>query len=92
MDAEALRGLLEVAALVAASDDVVIENFKVGGLARYGLDAATLRAANPGLVYCSVTGFGQTGPQTQRPAFDQVVQAMGGGRWDTSSLIARLRR
>lgn len=58
--------------------DVVIENFKVGALARYGLDAASLRAANPRLVYCSVTGFGQDGPRADQAAYDFVIQAMGG--------------
>jgi crotonobetainyl-CoA:carnitine CoA-transferase CaiB-like acyl-CoA transferase len=63
---------------LAARADVVIENFKVGGLARYGLDAATLRAAHPRLVYCSITGFGQDGPYAQRPGYDFLLQAMGG--------------
>lgn len=60
------------------SADVVIENFKHGDLARYGLDAATLRAREPRLVYCSITGFGQDGPYADRPGYDFVVQAMGG--------------
>ena len=59
--------------------DVVFDNFSVGVTARLGIDYAALSAVNPRIVTCSVTGFGQTGPQTQRPAFDQVVQAMGGG-------------
>jgi crotonobetainyl-CoA:carnitine CoA-transferase CaiB-like acyl-CoA transferase len=58
--------------------DVFIENFKVGDMARYGLDAATLRAANPRLVYCSVTGFGQTGPYKDRAGYDYAVQGLGG--------------
>ncbi len=58
--------------------DVVIENFKRGDLARHGLDAATLRAAHPRLVWCSITGFGQTGPYADRPGYDFIVQAMGG--------------
>ncbi|MEO6185407.1 MAG: CoA transferase, partial [Steroidobacteraceae bacterium] len=58
--------------------DVVIENFRTGHLARYGLDAATLRALNPRLVWCAITGFGQDGPYAQRPGYDFVVQAMGG--------------
>jgi crotonobetainyl-CoA:carnitine CoA-transferase CaiB-like acyl-CoA transferase len=57
---------------------VLIENFKVGALARYGLDYETLAAANPGLVYCSITGFGQDGPYAMRPGYDFVIQAMGG--------------
>lgn len=63
---------------MAAQCDVVIENFKVGGMAKYGLDYAALAAANPGLVYCSITGFGQTGPRRDRPGYDFLVQAMGG--------------
>lgn len=58
--------------------DVFIENFKVGDMARYGLDYATLQALNPRLVYCSITGFGQTGPYRQRAGYDYAVQAMGG--------------
>ena len=71
----------EGAALVArmaASADVVVENFKVGGLAKFGLDAATLRAANPRLVYASITGFGQDGPYAARAGYDYMIQAMGG--------------
>ena len=63
---------------LCAGADVVIENFKVGTLARYGLDYATLAVINPGLVYCSVTGFGQDGPYAARPGYDFIVQAMGG--------------
>ncbi len=59
--------------------DVVYDNFSVGVTQRLGIDHASLAAVNPRIITCSVTGFGQTGPQTQRPAFDQVVQAMGGG-------------
>lgn len=58
--------------------DVVVENFKVGGLARYGLDYASLKALNPKLVYCSITGFGQTGPYAHRAGYDAAIQAMGG--------------
>lgn len=58
--------------------DVLIENFRVGTLARHGLDYATLSAINPGLVYCSLTGFGQTGPYAQRPGYDAIFQSMGG--------------
>jgi crotonobetainyl-CoA:carnitine CoA-transferase CaiB-like acyl-CoA transferase len=58
--------------------DVVIENFKCGDLARYGLDADTLRKLNPRLIWCSITGFGQDGPYADRPGYDFVVQAMGG--------------
>lgn len=59
--------------------DVVFDNFSVGVPARLGIDHANLAKINPRIITCSVTGFGETGPQTQRPAFDQVVQAMGGG-------------
>jgi crotonobetainyl-CoA:carnitine CoA-transferase CaiB-like acyl-CoA transferase len=63
---------------LAAGCDVVVENFKVGTLKRYGLDAARLREANPALVYCSVTGFGQDGPYSGRPGYDFIAQGMGG--------------
>lgn len=58
--------------------DVLIENFKLGGLEKYGLDYASLSALNPRLIYCSVTGFGQTGPYAARPGYDFLVQGMGG--------------
>ena len=58
--------------------DVFVENFKVGDMARYGLDYASLRTLNPRLVYCSVTGFGQTGPYRERAGYDYAVQGMGG--------------
>jgi len=63
---------------LAAKSDVVIENFKVGGLKRYGLDYETLSALNPRLVYCSITGFGQTGPYANRAGYDFLLQGMGG--------------
>ncbi|HEY0856013.1 MAG TPA: CaiB/BaiF CoA-transferase family protein [Albitalea sp.] len=63
---------------LAARCDVFIENFKVGDMARYGLDAAALCGVNPRLVYCSVTGFGQTGPYRERAGYDYAVQGMGG--------------
>ncbi|MDH3713033.1 MAG: CoA transferase [Gammaproteobacteria bacterium] len=63
---------------LAAQSDVLIENYKVGGLAQYGLDYASLADLNPRLVYCSITGFGQTGPYAHRPGYDFVAQAMGG--------------
>ena len=63
---------------LAAHADVVIENFKVGGLSKYGLDAASLRKDFPRLVYCSVTGFGQDGPYAPRAGYDFLVQGMGG--------------
>lgn len=63
---------------LAAQADVVVENFKVGGLAKFGLDYASLAPANPALVYCSITGFGQTGPYAPRAGYDFIIQAMGG--------------
>jgi len=62
----------------AAQCDVLIENYKVGDLARRGLGYASLSEINPRLVYCSITGFGQTGPYRNRPAYDPILQAMGG--------------
>lgn len=58
--------------------DVLIENFRTGSLARYGLDYASLKAINPRLIYCSITGFGQTGPMAKKPGYDGVFQAIGG--------------
>lgn len=63
---------------LAAGADVLIENFKLGGLKKYGLDYESLKAVNPKLVYCSITGFGQTGPYRDRPGYDYVIQAMSG--------------
>ncbi|RML39595.1 L-carnitine dehydratase/bile acid-inducible protein F [Pseudomonas syringae pv. ribicola] len=63
---------------LAAKSDIVIENFKVGGLAAYGLDYASLKAINPRLIYCSITGFGQSGPYATRPGYDFMIQALGG--------------
>jgi crotonobetainyl-CoA:carnitine CoA-transferase CaiB-like acyl-CoA transferase len=63
---------------LAAGADVLIENFKTGGLAKYGLDYASLKAVNPKLVYCSITGFGHDGPYAARPGYDFIVQGMGG--------------
>jgi crotonobetainyl-CoA:carnitine CoA-transferase CaiB-like acyl-CoA transferase len=63
---------------LALNSHVFIENFKVGDMARYGLDFASLKAINPGLVYCSITGFGQTGPYSERAGYDFAIQAMGG--------------
>ena len=68
---EILRKLVETA-------DVLIENYKVGDLKRFGLDYESLKAINPGLIYCSVTGFGQTGPMAARPGYDGLFQATGG--------------
>ncbi len=63
---------------LAAKADIVLENFKTGGLAQYGLDYASLNALNPRLIYCSITGFGQNGPYAARPGYDFLIQAMGG--------------
>lgn len=69
--------LARVKALIAEAD-VVIENFKVGGLAKFGLDYESLKAANPRLVYCSITGFGQHGPYAPRAGYDFIIQGMSG--------------
>ncbi|MEE4945219.1 CaiB/BaiF CoA-transferase family protein [Pseudomonas alliivorans] len=63
---------------LVAKSDIVIENFKVGGLAAYGLDYASLKAVNPKLIYCSITGFGQTGPYARRAGYDFMIQGLGG--------------
>ncbi len=63
---------------LAAQCDVVLENFKVGGLAAYGLDYAALKAVNPKLIYCSITGFGQDGPYAKRAGYDFMIQGLGG--------------
>ena len=63
---------------LAAQSDIVLENFKVGGLAAYGLDYASLRTVNPKLIYCSITGFGQDGPYADRAGYDFLIQGMGG--------------
>ncbi|MBN9071966.1 MAG: CoA transferase [Rhizobiales bacterium] len=63
---------------LAATADVLIENFKLGGLKKYGLDHESLKAVNPRLVYCSITGFGQTGPYAPRAGYDFIVQGMSG--------------
>ncbi|MEM7428474.1 MAG: CaiB/BaiF CoA-transferase family protein [Pseudomonadota bacterium] len=63
---------------IAARCDVVMENFKLGGLKKYGLDYESLAAENPAIVYCSITGFGQTGPNAHRPGYDLLAQGYGG--------------
>jgi crotonobetainyl-CoA:carnitine CoA-transferase CaiB-like acyl-CoA transferase len=63
---------------LAAGADVLIENFKLGGLTKYGLDYESLSALNPGLIYCSITGFGQTGPYAHRAGYDYIIQGMSG--------------
>lgn len=76
-DLRSTEGIALVRELVQDAD-VFIENFKVGGLQKFGLDAASLTALNPRLVYCSVTGFGQDGPYAERAGYDAMIQAMGG--------------
>lgn len=63
---------------LVAETDILVENYKVGQLAKYGLDYDTLKAIKPDLIYCSITGFGQTGPYAPRPGYDFIVQGMGG--------------
>lgn len=75
---------------LADNCDIVVENFKLGGLKKYGLDYASLSSRNPSLIYCSITGFGQTGPYAHRAGYDFLVQGMGGlmsitGQPDTSA-------
>ncbi len=77
LDLASAAGQQAVRELVAVSD-VLVENFKVDGLAQYGLDYATLAELNPRLIYCSITGFGQTGPDRHRPGYDFMIQGMGG--------------
>lgn len=68
----------DVVRQLAAQCDVVVENYKAGGLSKYGLDYAALQALKPDLIYCSLTGFGQSGPMAQRPAYDFILQGMAG--------------
>jgi len=68
----------EIIRQLAKESDVVIENYKVGQLAKYGLDYESLRTVKPDLIYCSITGFGQSGPYSKRPGYDFIVQGMGG--------------
>ena len=63
---------------LALSCDILVENFKVGGLRKYGLDYESMKAVNPALIYCSITGFGQDGPYAKRPGYDFMIQGMGG--------------
>ncbi len=77
IDFESEDGRRTVKKLTARSD-VLVENFKVGGLAKFGLDYASLSNENPRLIYCSVTGFGQSGPYATRPGYDLMAQGMGG--------------
>ncbi|MGJ8624688.1 MAG: CaiB/BaiF CoA transferase family protein, partial [Yoonia sp.] len=68
----------ELVQSIAAQAQIVIENYKPGGLVKYGLDYATLSTLNPALVYCSITGFGQTGPNAAQPGYDVMAQGYGG--------------
>lgn len=68
----------EIVRRLAAECDILVENFKAGGLEKYGLDYASLAKVNPGLIYCSITGFGHTGPYKDRPGYDFLVQGLGG--------------
>jgi len=68
----------ELVRKMAAKCDVLLENFKVGGLKKYGLDYESIKGVNPSLIYCSVTGFGQTGPMAPLPGYDFMIQGMGG--------------
>ncbi|MBC8337198.1 MAG: CoA transferase [Rhodospirillales bacterium] len=68
----------DLAKRLIAQSDVLVENFKFGGLAKYGLSFDQLKDENPSLVYCSITGFGHTGPYAERPGYDVLIQAMGG--------------
>lgn len=77
VDLRSPEGQAQVRELVRDAD-VLIENFKLGGLAKYGLDYESLRAVNPRLIYCSITGFGQTGPYAHRAGYDYIIQGMSG--------------
>ena len=69
---------LDLVKKLASKADILIENFKVGGLKKYSLDYESLNQVNPKLIYCSITGFGQNGPYCNRPGYDFIIQAMGG--------------
>ncbi len=77
LDIASPRGA-ELVRELALQSDILVENFKVGGLSKYGLDYASLKEINPRLIYCSITGFGQTGPYASRPGYDFMIQGMGG--------------
>ena len=82
----------ELAQALIARCDILVENFKVGALAKYGLGYDQLHAKHPGLIYCSITGFGQTGPYAPRPGYDSLIQAMGGVMSLTASRTGCRRR
>jgi len=77
IDISSEQGQQQIRAL-ALQADILVENYKVGGLAKYGLDYASLQQLNPRLIYCSITGFGQTGPYADRAGYDAMIQGMGG--------------
>jgi crotonobetainyl-CoA:carnitine CoA-transferase CaiB-like acyl-CoA transferase len=77
LDIASPRGA-ELVRQLAMQSDILVENFKVGGLRKYGLDYDSIKAINPQLIYCSITGFGQTGPFASRPGYDFMIQGMGG--------------
>mgnify|MGYP002636336198 CR=1 FL=1 len=77
IDISTVEGQQVIKDLVAKAD-VLIENYKVGGLAKYGLDYLALQLINPKLVYCSITGYGQTGPFAHKPGYDAMIQGEGG--------------
>jgi len=77
IDITSEQGQQQIRRLVAEAD-ILVENYKVGGLAKYGLDYASLQQLNPRLIYCSITGFGQSGPYANRAGYDAMIQGMGG--------------
>lgn len=77
LDIASPRGA-ELVRQLALQCDILVENFKVGGLKKYGLDYESIKAINPALIYCSITGFGQSGPYASRPGYDFMIQGMGG--------------
>jgi crotonobetainyl-CoA:carnitine CoA-transferase CaiB-like acyl-CoA transferase len=77
IDMKTIQGQLQIK-LLAAQADILVENFKPGTLARFGLDYASLQKANPRLIYCSISGFGQTGPNVSKPGYDLMAQGFGG--------------
>ena len=81
-----------VVTTLAANSDILLENYKVGGLRRYGLDYESLKQHNPSLIYCSISGFGQTGPLRERGGYDSLIQGMTGLMSITGEATAALSR